>query len=502
MNKADSALTPAIIAQWSDRKWRLNNLYWITDKHGAVIKFNLNPAQEKLLTDLHYLNVVLKARQLGFSTLILLMALDCCLFNGNFSAGLIADTLPNAKHLLTRVKFAYERLPDQLKAKLAVITDNTEEITFANGSEIRVGTSLRSGTYNFIHISEYGKICAKDPGKADEIKTGALNTLAPRQLCFIESTAEGRSGDFYDKSSAAQKIHDAGREPGEIEYKFHFFPWFQDAAYSLEQPYNLTPENISYFAELKDLGITLTDGQKWWYAAKQREQGDGMWKEFPSTPDEAFKAAKDGAYFAKDIQNLRVRKKIGQFEFETNAVVSTFWDIGTHDMTSIWLHQFIKDKHRFVGFYESSGEGIGYYLDWLDKWRARRSAKFGEHYGPHDIENRFSGEDGHLTSYKDIAKKLGFTFRTVKRTPDKLNSIQAVRSILPMCEFDELECEVGLVHLENYSRDWDETFGVWKPHPRKDGHDHGADAFMQFADGYTPPVIRKKLEYPKNDGIV
>ena len=55
------------INQLKDRKWRLNHLYSIVDKHGQIIKFTLNPAQERLLDNLHYLNVILKARQLGFS---------------------------------------------------------------------------------------------------------------------------------------------------------------------------------------------------------------------------------------------------------------------------------------------------------------------------------------------------------------------------------------------------------------------------------------------------
>jgi hypothetical protein len=85
-------------------------------------------------------------------------------------------------------------------------TDNAYEIEFGNGSGVEVGVSLRSGTKNFMHVSEYGKICAKAPDKAKEIKSGTLNTIAPRQLVFIESTAEGRAGDFYDKTQQARLI--------------------------------------------------------------------------------------------------------------------------------------------------------------------------------------------------------------------------------------------------------------------------------------------------------
>lgn len=484
---AEPALSKDLIDLWADRRWRLNNLYHIQDKRGNVILFSLNPAQDKLLDELHYLNIILKARQMGFSTFILLLALDCCLFNSHFSAGLIADTLDNAKGLLTRIKFAYERLDPQIKQVVPIVRDNAESVEFGNGSSVEVGVSLRSSTKNFLHISEYGKICAKDPGRANEIKSGALNTLAAEQLGFIESTAEGRSGDFYDKCNTAQAVHDSGRDPEPMEYKFHFFPWHQDAGYSTKVSVNLTPSERAYFASLRDEhGIELTTEQQAWYALKSREQGDAMFKEYPSTPDEAFKAAKDGAYFAKELQALRQRGKIGKIEFEPRTVVNTFWDLGMNDSTTIWLHQLIAGRHRFVGFYENSGEGLLHYIDWLDKWRAMHGARWGQHFGPHDVEHRKQNLQAEST--RDIARSVGFEFQVVDRTKDKRMSIDVARARLPECEFDEAECSAGLIHLESYSKDWDEKHGTWKSYPRHDEHSHAADAWMTFSDGYIPPA--------------
>jgi len=484
--------TPEELELLGDRTWRMNNLYKIVDKHGQIIPFTLNPAQARLLSGLHYLNVVLKARQLGFSTFILLLALDCCLFNENFSAGLIADTLDNSKTLLDRVKFAYDRLPQVIRDGVPLVTNNTEEMSFATGSTIRTGTSLRSGTYNFIHISEYGKICAKDPGKADEIKTGALNTLAPRQLCFIESTAEGRAGDFFDKATTAQQLHDAQKPLGDLDYKFHFFPWFEDAAYTLETPVVLSTENIVYFNDLEaKLGRKLTEGQRWWYAAKAREQGDGMWKEFPSTPEEAFKAARDGSYWAKEIQNLRILKKIGQFEHFSGLPVNTHWDLGINDFTSIWFHQVVAGKHRFVGYFEASGEGPAYYFNELEKWRTRHSAVWGVHNAPHDASSRHPDSSGGLTDFMTIAKGLGYTINRIERNPVKQNSIQGARMIFPQCEFDEIGCGPGITHLELFSKEWDDKFGVWRTEPMRNEHKHGADAFMTFSDGYKEQTAWK-----------
>ena len=53
-------------------------------------------------------------------------------------------------------------------------------------------------TLQYLHVSEMAKISAKYPEKAREIVTGSLNTLAPGQYVFIESTDEGREGYFYE----------------------------------------------------------------------------------------------------------------------------------------------------------------------------------------------------------------------------------------------------------------------------------------------------------------
>ena len=136
------ALSETIVEQWADRRWRLNNLYFIQDKLGNVVQFNLNAAQSQLLDDLHFLNIILKARQMGFSTFILMLALDCCVFNSNFAAGLVADTIDNAKGLLKRVKFAYERMPAEIRSIVQIKTDNAYGVEFANGSGIEVEATL------------------------------------------------------------------------------------------------------------------------------------------------------------------------------------------------------------------------------------------------------------------------------------------------------------------------------------------------------------------------
>ena len=72
--------------------WRLNNLYKILDADGNKITLRMNGAQKDFYSNLWYYNVILKARQLGFTTFIMIYFLDSCLFNSNHGAGVIAHT--------------------------------------------------------------------------------------------------------------------------------------------------------------------------------------------------------------------------------------------------------------------------------------------------------------------------------------------------------------------------------------------------------------------------
>ena len=227
MNQSDLDLARRRLA---DPWWRLNNLYSIVDKRGARIRFELNWAQEQLYQDMWYCNVILKARQLGISTLICLLFLDRCLFNSNVSAGIICHTREDSEHMFKRIKFAYDSLPAEIKALRSATIDSARELVLSNGSSLRVGTSMRGSTLQYLHISEFGKICAKFPDKAQEIITGSLNTLAPGQNCFIESTAEGREGHFYELCKAAQANTAQGNELSKLDFKFHFFPWHREPA--------------------------------------------------------------------------------------------------------------------------------------------------------------------------------------------------------------------------------------------------------------------------------
>lgn len=281
----------------SDVWWRLNNLYKIVNEDGELVTFRMRPAQRELFKNMHYRNIILKARQLGFSTGIDIYLLDQALFNKNLSCGIIAQDLPAAGEIFsTKISVPFDNLPPWLRATFQINTRregaNGGHIEFAHGSKIRVSTSFRSGTVQRLHISEHGKICAKYPAKAKEVRTGTLNAIKDGCIVFIESTAEGVGGDFHTMSTRAMDLGQLNLPLTSQDYKFHFFAWWQDPKYQTSVPtggLRLSKYHQEYFAAVEQtMGITLLDEQKQWYIRKEIEQQEEMKQEFPSTPSEAF----------------------------------------------------------------------------------------------------------------------------------------------------------------------------------------------------------------------
>lgn len=483
-------LTVELAEKLVDRSWRLNNLYYIKDKAGKKILFNLNWAQQDFLDNLHYFNVVLKARQLGFSTFILMYILDSCLFNTHHAAGVIAQGLNEAVDLFdNKVKFAYDNLPDWLKNDITLVGDNARQLEFNNGSKITIGTSLRGGTLQKLHVSEMGKIAARYPDKAKEIKTGAFNTIQSGQMIFVESTAEGAAGEFYELVMHAKRLQDAGKELGPMDPKLHFYPWYKSPDYVDHDETCVIPKELhKLFSKIPD----LKPEQKTWYAKKALLMRDDMKREFPGTIEEAFERAIEGTYYTKEMEMVRKKGQITHIPYNPAYPVHTFWDLGVNDMTSIWFFQNIKGKYHFIEYYEAHTEGLGHYATYLD----RTGYKFGKHYWPHDGGRKTIGEN--LVSPKEIAERLGIRpIRIVPKTNSVIQDINRGRMVLPLCFFDEKACAKGITYLDMYRREWDDKLAVWRDSPLHNDASHCADAFRTFVVGYKDEddIASKREEF-------
>jgi hypothetical protein len=472
VNQGEAALAEKRL---SDPWWRLHNLYNIIDKHGRKVRFELNWAQQQLYQDMWYCNIILKARQLGISTFVCLLFLDRCLFNSNLAAGVIAHTREDAEHLFKRIKFAYDNLPDGIKALRPATIDSARELVFSNGSSLRVGTSMRGSTLQYLHISEFGKICAKFPDKAQEIITGSLNTIAPGQYIFIESTAEGREGHFYELCKQAQSIAASGKDLTKLDFFFHFFPWWKESGYCIGSPVVMPQEMYEYFASLAGLGIQLDPEQKFWYAARHATQGEDMKREFPSTPEEAWEQSTEGAYYAKQLINARNEKRIGRIPYDDTVPVHTAWDLGYNDSTAVWFFQVIGKEIHLIEYIEGSGESLSHWLGVVQS----KEYFYNKHLAPHDI---LAHEYTSGMTRQVSARKMGVSLIAVQRV-DLIPGIDAARNILNRCWFDSVKCEKGIRALENYKKEWNDRQGCWASQPLHNWASHGADAFRTLATG-------------------
>ena len=444
------------------------------NKQGSKITFKVNWAQKKLHDDMDWFcNIILKARQLGISTFICLLFLDRCLANSNISAGIVAHTFEDAQQMFRRVKFAYDNLPDDVKSIISAENDTTNMLKFSNGSSIRVGTSLRSSTFQYLHISEFGKVCAKMPDKATEIITGSLNTVAAGQYVFIESTAEGRSGYFFDMCKRAQQQRMGSQNLSELDYRFHFYPWWEEPTYRIGSCFSVSDDMQQYFDHLEGLGIYLDDEQKNWYIGKQVTQKDDMRKEYPSTPEEAWEVSNEGLYYGKYMTLVRAEKRIGFVPYDPELLVHSFWDLGYNDSTAIWLAQFHKLEIRLIEYIEGSGESLQYWISLLKN----KEYAYGKHVAPHDI---MVHEYSSGMTRQASARKLGINFIPAQKVAI-IPGIDAGRNILNRCFFDEKKCASGIKALDAYKKEWDDKHACWRSQPLHSWASHGADAFRTLA---------------------
>jgi len=471
------SLSPELLA---DRYWRLNNLYYITDKKGKKVKFKMTPEQYHYYSNMHNRNVILKARQLGFTTEKCIIQTDAAIFEGAKCA-LIADREKVAKRLFReKVMYAYDNLPEEIKAACPAKNESAGELVFENGGSVYIDTSFRGGTLTWLHVSEFGKICAKFPEKAREIVTGAFEAVGSDGVITLESTAEGQQGYYFTYCQEAEALHLSGAKLSPLDWKFFFFSWWQNPDYSLDPEDIAIPQRlVEYFHKLKhEHGIDLTPGQMAWYAGKEKTLGDDIKREYPSTSAEAFEQSIEGAYYARQFKQIHERSQICRVPYDPSQVVHTIWDIGVDDTNAIWFVQQVGREWHVIDYYENSGEGLQFYMDELDEKRRELGYRYGTHVGPHDLSVREWGNDA--KTRLQTALELGLKFEVA---PNVLvvDGIQAVRDILPLCWFDKSMTESGLAKLQGYRKAWDERLGKWKDRPLHDECSHAADSFRYFA---------------------
>jgi len=299
-----------------NKRWRLNNLYWIITKDGKKEVFTMNRAQRHFFDTYidipkpYHRHIILKSRQLGFTTFIDLNELDEILFNTNKEGIIIAHKLEDATEIFDKkIDFAIRNMADEVKGAFFKLNRNSArkiQVIMDYGSEegstssIAVGVSGRSGTYHYVHISEFAKMCVMFPKRAEEVETGTFPAVPFDGFIFIESTAEGMAGRFYEMFNENWLRRDSiTAQLSQVMFMPHFYNWQYDDM-EMKKIYECTPTDKMDECEI-DWGeyqkeYNLTDLEITYYYMKWLQFGgkngtDAVKKlkqEYPTTPEEAF----------------------------------------------------------------------------------------------------------------------------------------------------------------------------------------------------------------------
>ena len=501
-NKCSAVEYAAIENTFGDQRWRLNNLYKITvtdstgegDARRQTMKMSW--AQDRLYDNMWYRNIILKARQLGMTTFAQAYGLDLALFRPDTQVGIIAHTVEDAEAIFeSKVKFMYDNLPKFLKDAIPYRTGNSREIYFANGSRIRVATSLRSGSLDMLHVSEFAKICAQGRKKAEEVIGGSLPTLAQYGLCVIESTAEGPIGRYNDMYWAANELDKAVRRGSEkrspLDFKSFFFPCYEHPAYRIKdyKSVKLSSEAENYFEGLEESkGITCDPEFKAWYSRQMDVQGELMKQEYPNTPEEAFLRRTESSIFAKQVSDADEDGRITRLPVLRGAPVDVALDLGRNDATTMWFYQTHGGWVNFIRTFAHRFVDVMYYVDKLREFERIHNYSYGTIFLPHDGSHlRLDSVAG---STRDIFQKHGFRVRIVERPVRKNVSIDRARRAFSFCRFDEKECKDGIDALKAYAWKWDEVADIARDTPEHSPASDYADAFQTFAYRFQMPTER------------
>lgn len=472
-----------------DPKWRIWNLYKIRDKRGRIVPFRPWPEQEKFLDSIWYRNIVPKARQRGFSTVVQIMILDACLFNPNIAAAIVAQDLNTAISISKdKIGVAWDNLPALVRDANPLVTDNKQEKQWANGSTLTISTSTRGQTLQYLHVSELGKTAKTAPDRAKEIQEGSLPSVDKTGVIVVESTVESPDDIFSQMVKQAQRVAQLGRPLSKLEYKLHFASWWDADEYEEDPEYAvISPEDHVYFDRIEaEIGQAISEAKRAWYVLKRDNELSGddekMWSQYPSTLEEALKGSTEGRWLARQMAQIRGSGRILSLPHRNDLPVDTYWDIGVGDAIVIWFCQEVSPWTDWIDYWEGSDVPYSIPMQAMQS----KGYTWGRHYMPHDADHRRPGAE-QIRTTKDMLEQLGL--KRIEIVPriqqltgqEQSSGISQLRDAMSTYRFDEAKTKPGMDHLDNYAKQWSQTLGRFVDVVLKNGHDHAADALRQHA---------------------
>jgi len=459
--------------------------------------------QEKVFDSLHNRNLILKARQLGMSTFSVLYLLDDAMFGDNISAGIVSYSLEHAQYIFKKIiGHAVDNLPAWLAPFARIDSRSAREIRFASGSSIRVDTTLRGGSYQLVLVSEYGKTCARNPLKAEEVVTGTLNTLSANSRCIIESTGEGNEGFFAEMVYGANERGNENLNP--LDYYLHFFPWMDEPTYRMSQTVTYGVDLTDYFNKVeRETGVKIDQEQRYWYAHMKSIMGEKIKQEFPSIISEAFLSSSDAYYFQQHIERaFNDNRVLSTTLYDPLMPVYVAMDIGATDMTVMVFFQVTHGEIRIIDYYEDNNKGVEFYARFLlqDKKYLYRTI-----FLPHDAQHK-DGIVVENTYKREFDRQMSHTQTNCFVLPrtDKNANIANAKIKTDRCVFNINKTKPLLDQLRKYRKKWSEQYGKYMDEPFHDSSSHYADAFIYAmqAVSHVETVSSMKGALEKHKAVV
>lgn len=277
----------------------------IRTKEGTITPLVLNRAQrilheaveKQLKTEGKIRVIILKARQQGLSTYVGGRLYFDVSQREAAKALVVAHKADSTTALFDMTKRYHANVPELLKPH--TLYSSRRELTFdLLDSSYTVATAggdsiARGETITHLHCSEL----AFWPRTSAAENWNGLRQAVPETkgtAIFIESTANGVSGLYYDLWQ--------GAVTGTNGYIPVFIPWYLDEGYRLKPPadFSLTPEETELAQR-----FSLDNSQLAWRRRKIAETGIDLFKqEYPATPDEAFLTSGRPVFIPEQVNGL------------------------------------------------------------------------------------------------------------------------------------------------------------------------------------------------------
>ena len=188
-----------ILKSGKDPVYFINNYCRISHPMKGLITFKTYPYQDDLLTDFndYRFNIILKARQLGISTITAAYCVWMMLFHRDKNVLVMATKFGTASNLVKKVKAMMKNLPPWIRIS-NIKVDNRSSFELQNGSQIKAtstsGDAGRSEALSLLVIDEAAHVEG-----LDGLWTGLYPTLSTGGRCIALSTPNG-VGNWFHKT--------------------------------------------------------------------------------------------------------------------------------------------------------------------------------------------------------------------------------------------------------------------------------------------------------------